>query len=194
MAGTSPAMTEPEDSTRWPDVPVQPHRASLPALRYPPRLGLRRQRRRRAMAEESQGVAAADARLNQATMMGLGAMALGVFVVANDFTALSVAIPNIEHDLRRRSPRAVGDQRVRTGVRRADRHRGAAGRPLRPQAHVHPRRGDLRDVLGAGRAGAHTACCSLPRADGRGRRAHVAGDPRYDVRAAARRRRASPAV
>jgi len=26
-------------------------------------------------------------------------MALGVFVIANDFTALSVAIPNIEHDL-----------------------------------------------------------------------------------------------
>lgn len=32
-------------------------------------------------------------------MLALGAMALGVFVIANDFTALSVAIPRIEADL-----------------------------------------------------------------------------------------------
>jgi predicted MFS family arabinose efflux permease len=30
--------------------------------------------------------------------MALVAMALAVFVVANDFTALSVALPQIEHD------------------------------------------------------------------------------------------------
>lgn len=37
--------------------------------------------------------------LDRATLLALFAMGLGVFVVANDFTALSVAIPNIESDL-----------------------------------------------------------------------------------------------
>ena len=37
--------------------------------------------------------------LSRSTVLGLVAMALGVFVIANDFTALSVAIPAIEHDL-----------------------------------------------------------------------------------------------
>jgi EmrB/QacA subfamily drug resistance transporter len=37
--------------------------------------------------------------LDKGTVMALVAMALAVFVVANDFTALSVALPNIEHDL-----------------------------------------------------------------------------------------------
>jgi EmrB/QacA subfamily drug resistance transporter len=35
----------------------------------------------------------------RSTYMALGAMALGVFVIANDFTALSVAVPEIESDL-----------------------------------------------------------------------------------------------
>ena len=38
-------------------------------------------------------------RVDRNTWVALTAMALGVFVIANDFTALSVAIPNIEHDL-----------------------------------------------------------------------------------------------
>jgi EmrB/QacA subfamily drug resistance transporter len=38
-------------------------------------------------------------RVDRNTWIALGAMALGVFVIANDFTALSVAIPEIEHDL-----------------------------------------------------------------------------------------------
>src|SRR4030081_873182 len=38
-------------------------------------------------------------RIDRSTWLALVAMALGVFVIANDFTALSVAIPNIEHDL-----------------------------------------------------------------------------------------------
>lgn len=38
------------------------------------------------------------ARLDRATLLALGAMALAVFVVANDFTALSVALPAIERD------------------------------------------------------------------------------------------------
>ena len=37
--------------------------------------------------------------LGTSTLLALGAMALGVFVIANDFTALSVAIPNIEEQL-----------------------------------------------------------------------------------------------
>jgi predicted MFS family arabinose efflux permease len=46
----------------------------------------------------------ADARqpqepLSRATILGLGAMALAVLVIANDFTALSVALPAIEADL-----------------------------------------------------------------------------------------------
>src|SRR5262245_41916029 len=38
-------------------------------------------------------------RIERSTILALVAMGLGVFVVANDFTALSVAIPNIESDL-----------------------------------------------------------------------------------------------
>src|SRR5437660_5705258 len=36
-------------------------------------------------------------RLSRGTIMALVAMGLAVFVVANDFTALSVALPTIEH-------------------------------------------------------------------------------------------------
>ena len=38
-------------------------------------------------------------KIDRGTMLALVAMALGVFVIANDFTALSVAIPEIERDL-----------------------------------------------------------------------------------------------
>jgi EmrB/QacA subfamily drug resistance transporter len=40
----------------------------------------------------------ADGRIDRGTMLALVAMGLGVFVVANDFTALSVALPDIEAD------------------------------------------------------------------------------------------------
>jgi EmrB/QacA subfamily drug resistance transporter len=40
-----------------------------------------------------------DGKLDRGTKLALVAMALGVFVIANDFTALSVAVPQIEHDL-----------------------------------------------------------------------------------------------
>src|SRR4051812_49862450 len=40
-----------------------------------------------------------DGRLDRGTKLALVAMALGVFVIANDFTALSVAVPQIEADL-----------------------------------------------------------------------------------------------
>jgi len=41
----------------------------------------------------------ARAGMDRGTVMALVAMALGVFLIANDFTALSVAIPEIERDL-----------------------------------------------------------------------------------------------
>jgi EmrB/QacA subfamily drug resistance transporter len=44
-------------------------------------------------------VAASRTPLGRSRIMALTAMALGVFVIANDFTALSVAIPSIERDL-----------------------------------------------------------------------------------------------
>jgi EmrB/QacA subfamily drug resistance transporter len=40
-----------------------------------------------------------EERVGRGTWLALVAMGLGVFVIANDFTALSVAIPNIENDL-----------------------------------------------------------------------------------------------
>jgi MFS family permease len=43
--------------------------------------------------------AADGASIDRGTWVALIAMGLGVFVIANDFTALSVAIPRIEHDL-----------------------------------------------------------------------------------------------
>jgi EmrB/QacA subfamily drug resistance transporter len=41
---------------------------------------------------------AGGATLDKASLLGLAAMAVGVFVIANDFTALSVALPAIEKD------------------------------------------------------------------------------------------------
>jgi EmrB/QacA subfamily drug resistance transporter len=44
-------------------------------------------------------VSVTDDKLDRGKILALVAMALGVFVIANDFTALSVAIPQIEKDL-----------------------------------------------------------------------------------------------
>src|SRR5436190_2824432 len=38
-------------------------------------------------------------KLSRGTIVALAAMAMGIFVIANDFTALSVALPDIERDL-----------------------------------------------------------------------------------------------
>src|ERR1700751_5438702 len=40
-----------------------------------------------------------EQKITKSQWLALGAMALGVFIIANDFTALSVAIPRIESDL-----------------------------------------------------------------------------------------------
>lgn len=44
-------------------------------------------------------MATTGGKIDRGTMLALVAMGLGVFVIANDFTALSVAIPRIEKDL-----------------------------------------------------------------------------------------------
>ncbi|MGH9025013.1 MAG: MFS transporter [Acidimicrobiia bacterium] len=44
-------------------------------------------------------MAANDDRLSRGTIVALAAMAVAIFIIANDFTALSVAIPEIENDL-----------------------------------------------------------------------------------------------
>ncbi len=46
------------------------------------------------------GQTAAQAGGSRGTVLGVVAMAIGVFVIANDFTSLSVALPAIESDLR----------------------------------------------------------------------------------------------
>ena len=52
------------------------------------------------MAETDEDVTRQDAdAIQPGTMMALVAMGLGVFVIANDFTALNVALPAIEGDL-----------------------------------------------------------------------------------------------
>ncbi len=48
------------------------------------------------MAGVATGASSGDAGLGGATVVALAALALGIFVVANDFTALSVALPSIE--------------------------------------------------------------------------------------------------
>ena len=61
-----------------------------------------------------------DERLDRGTLLALVAMALGVFLIANDFTALSVALPTIERDFDSDvGTVAVGHQRLRARVRRA---------------------------------------------------------------------------
>ncbi|MEZ5828017.1 MAG: MFS transporter [Hyphomicrobiales bacterium] len=44
------------------------------------------------------GMAVTDDRLSKSTLLGMVAMAVAVFVIANDFTALSVALPAIEKE------------------------------------------------------------------------------------------------
>ena len=116
--------------------------------------------------------------------MALVAMGLGVFVIANDFTALNVALPSIEGDLDAdvgsvqwviNAYALVFGMAIVSGGRIADMfgrrrvffigsdpvRRLLGDRRRRPG----PRRPDRR-----------------PRRDGRRRRADVAGDPRHDVR------------
>ena len=74
-------------------------------------------------------------------------------MIANDFTALSVALPAIEHDFDADvSTVAVGDQRLRARVRRADRHRRPARRHVRAPAGLLHRRAIFAGLLGCSAA------------------------------------------
>ena len=76
-------------------------------------------------------------RIAPGTVMALVAMGLGVIVIANDFTALNVALPAIEQDFNVDvGTVAVGDQRLLPRVRDGDRHRRAARRHVRAPARL----------------------------------------------------------
>ena len=70
-------------------------------------------------------------RVEPGTAVALIAMGLGVIVIANDFTALNVALPAIEEDLNVDLGTGSSDQRLLPGVRDGDRHRRSARRPVR---------------------------------------------------------------
>ncbi|MCP4306437.1 MAG: MFS transporter [bacterium] len=50
------------------------------------------------MADTDDPSNAVDEKLSKSTILGLAAMAIGVFVIANDFTSLAVALPAMEKD------------------------------------------------------------------------------------------------
>ena len=82
--------------------------------------------------------------LDRRAILGLVAMGLAVLVIANDFTALSVALPCDRGRFRRRPHHgAMGDQRLRARLRRPDRNGRPAGRHVRAPQGVLYRRGNL---------------------------------------------------
>ncbi len=125
-------------------------------------------------------------KIERSTLLALVAMALGVFVIANDFTALSVAIPEIEHDLSTTLNSAqwvingyalVFGVLIVTGGRLADLF--GRKRIFMIGAAL------LRRLLARGRPHAERRTADpLPRAHGHRWCADVAGDPRDDLRAA----------
>ncbi len=104
-----------------------------------------------------------DNRLSKATILGMIAMGVAVLVVANDFTALSVALPAIEHDLHTdvttvqwviNGYAMVFGVLIVTGGRLAD----MFGRT----AHLHHRRRAVRRLLRHRRIRTQRwPCCSL---------------------------------
>ena len=136
--------------------------------------------------------------LSRSTVLGLVAMGVAVLIIANDFTALSVALPAIEQDLdadaHARSQWVINGYAlvfgvlIVTGGRLADmfgRRRGFfVGAAI------------FAGVLGARRRRAERRVAPrLPRPHGHRRRAHVARDPRHDLRACCpRSRQGSPAA
>ena len=126
--------------------------------------------------------------LDRGTLLALGAMALAVFVIANDITALSVALPQIESDFDSdvstvqwviNAYALVFGVLIVTGGRLADMF--GRRRLFFVGAGIFAVFSLLAGV-GPGRLVADR----LPRADGRGRGDHVAGRPRHDLRRAAR--------
>ena len=140
-----------------------------------------------------------DDQIQPGTLMALVAMGLGVFVIANDFTALNVALPAIEGDLNADvGSAAMGDQRLRPRLRHGDRLRRPPRRHVRPPPDLLHRLDPVRRLLGARRGRPRPGRPDRrPGRDGDRRRADVARDPRHDVRGAAgveggTRRRADP--
>ena len=132
-----------------------------------------------------------DDQIQPGTMMALVAMGLGVFVIANDFTALNVALPAIEDDFDAdvgsvqwviNAYALVFGMAIVSGGRLAD----MFGRR---------RIFFIGSILFAAFSALGAASPDLrrpdrrPGRDGDRRRADVAGDPRHDVRGAARSRR-----
>ena len=63
---------------------------------------------------QASGGAGAPA-LSRAQILGMAAMAIAVFVIGNDFTALSVALPAIEKDLGRSFSLTAAQAKLKTG-------------------------------------------------------------------------------
>ena len=123
-------------------------------------------------------------RVEPGTAVALIAMGLGVIVIANDFTALNVALPAIEEDLNVDLGTAQWVINAYClGVRDGDRHRRSARRPVRAPPRLLRRQRPVRRVLAAGRSGPGRAVADR-RQGGHGprRRADLAGDPRHDLR------------
>ncbi len=132
---------------------------------------------------------ATEERLSKATILGMIAMGVAVLVVANDFTALSVALPAIERTLHTdvttvqwviNGYAMVFGVLIVTGGRLAD----MFGR----QAHLLRRCGNLRWLLRNRRIRAERLGASrLPLPHGRRRRHDVARHPGHDLRPVAAR-------
>ena len=121
--------------------------------------------------------------LSHKTVMALVAMAVAVFVVANDFTALSVALPQIEKDFHVDVTTAqwvingyalVFGVLIVSGARLADmlgrRRVFFAGAACLPCSRC------------SGACAGHRGAALRPRGDGSRRGADVARDPGYDLR------------
>ena len=149
----------------------------------------------------SEGRTNAQAAANSAagTGMALFAMGLGVLVIANDFTALNVALPAIEQDF------DVDVGTVQWTINAYALTFGMvlvtgwpARRHVRPPADLLHRHRDLRRLLAARRVRPERRAADRDAGrDGRRRRLDVAGDPRHDLRRRPRlagrvRRRADP--
>ena len=127
--------------------------------------------------------------IDRGTWLALIAMAIAVFVVANDFSAINVVIPSIEEDFDINVDSAqwvvnayalTFGVLIVTGGRLAD----LFGR----KRIFFVGAGDLRLDVAGGRGGAQRAVADRrPGADGDRRRPDVAGDPGHDLRRSARR-------
>ena len=125
--------------------------------------------------------------LGRGTWLALIAMGIAVFVIANDFSAINVAIPQIEHDFKTSVTTAqwvVNAYALTFGVLIVTGGRLADLFGRRRAFFIGS--GDLRLLLGPRRRRPDRGLADRdPGRDGDRRRADVAGDPRDDLRGAA---------